>query len=220
MKAKEQKKATQRTPEDLSNGAQKRTRPPPYPFYASNEDTHRLDAFVRYAIHLEEFKRLWSTHLGSSDREVDFSLAWISNKEWFNWLPESDLMRWVAVILAKGDVDALQRLTNAYKTYQEGWGDLSNKDLAKVHLMIACNSFWKAGHDRGEVTKAELKERARLLWAKFVCRGKRREPTPANIKREQRNLPHVDWPLILKEIGLDDIQPAKSGRKPIGNKTR
>jgi hypothetical protein len=194
--------------------------PRDYPFYASSEDTHRLDSLARYSVKLEEFKRLSSFCLGESDNKEHLSLAWISDKERFSWLPDSDLMRWLAVILANGDVAALERFSQAYKTYQEGWGDLSNKDLAKVHLMIACNTLWAEGYDRDKVTKVRLKTGALFLWAKYACRTKRRNLTPENLKREQQNLPHVDWPLIFREIGLSDIRAGKPGRKPIGNAKR
>lgn len=161
----------------------------------------------------ERFTRLSSDHLGDGDLQ----LAWL-NKENFEWLPESDLSRWIAMVLAKGDVDALERLVKAYRGYLEGWAGWSNKDLAKVHMMTACNILWEEGRDRGEVTKGEIQSRAEMLWAGSACRRKHHEATEENIKREEKNLPHVDWPLIRKELGLEDLKPGKAGRKPIGNK--
>jgi hypothetical protein len=192
---------------------------PEYPFYALNEATYHLDNFARYAVALKDFKRLSRFYSGSESSEFDLSSAWISNDGRFDWLSESYLMRALAVILGKGDVQGFQRLANAQRAYEEGFGEkMSNKDMAKIHLMIACNSMWKNGRNRSEVTMGEIKDFARQLWAESACRRKRQDPTPLNITHEQKNLPHVNWTLILEEIGLDDIKPAKRGRKKIGNK--
>jgi hypothetical protein len=90
--------------------------------------------------------------------------------------------------------------------------------MAKVHLMIACDLIYEEGHARIEVTKADIKTRARELWAKSICRRNRRIADPQNIRREQESLPHVNWSLILREIGLSDIRSGKAGRKRMGNK--
>ena len=218
MRARDRKKAKTTTPEDRLCPAQKDTSAPQYPFYPWNKDTDRLDYLARYTARFEEFKRLWSTHLGGAAGEVDFSLAWIWSKEPFNWLPESDLMRWLAVLLAKGDVDALRRFTKAYETYTECFVKESNKDAAKIHLMIACNLLWKEGRDRADAKMMEdVKHLARRLWAQSLCRHKKQDPTPANLKNAR--VPVVDWTLILREIGLSDLKPGKRGRKRIGNKT-
>jgi hypothetical protein len=218
MSGNNRKKPKGTVPEEKKAKSPAEPNPLGYPFYALNESAIRLDSFARYAAHIEKFKRMWTVHFGDVEAQEDFSLAWIWAKEPFSWLFESNFIRWVAVVLAKGDVDALQRITDAYKMYKEGWGGFSNKDLAKVHMMIACNSMWEEGRDRNEVTKGEIEKRARRLWAESVCRRKHQDLTPENINRQEKHLPQVDWPLIRKEIGLDDLRSGKAGRKAIGNK--
>ena len=184
-----------------------------YPFYPANESTARLDLFARYAVRLERFKEAWVYNLMPSD-----DLSWIWEKEAFWWLHESSSIRWIAVLLARGDVDGVTRFADAFKMYHEGWASLSNKDLAKLHTMTACNLLWEEGRNRDEVTKQEIQLRAIRLWAGSVCRRKRLELTEVNISREEKNLPHVDWPLIRKELGLEDLKGSKPGRKAMGNK--
>ena len=151
-----------------------------YPFYLPNESTIRLDSFARYSVRFERFKEAWLAN--TMPPKID-ELSWIWAKEPFNWLSDISLIRWFAVLMAKGDVEGLERFTKAFKMHLEGWSELSNKDQAKLHTMTACNLLWEEGRNRPQVTKQEIQLRARRLWAGSVCRRKRQEATPANINK-------------------------------------
>jgi hypothetical protein len=219
MRGKGGKKTKTGTSAARGNEALTEVLAPGYPFYTFNEDTYRLFSLASYAEMLEEFNRLWHDYQGGPGSEFEVVQHVISNTGRLNWLPESSLMRGLASLLGRGDAaDAFQCFSKALKAYEESFASYSNKDQAKIHLMMACNSLCHEGRNRDEVTKAEIEMRARQLWAQSRCRQRHRDLSQVNIEREERNLPHVDWPLIRREIGLDNLRSSKPGRKPIGNK--
>lgn len=221
MRGKGRKKAKTIASTARGNEALSEVLAPGYPFYTFNENTYRLASLASYAEMLEEFNRLWHDYHGDPGSDIEVVQHVISNTGQLNWLPESSLMRGLASLLGSGDAaEAFQCFNKALKAYEEGFASYSNKDQAKIHLMMACKSFWHEGRNRNEVTKGEIEMRARQLWAQSMCRRKHRDLTQVNIEREERNLPHVDWPLIRREIGLDNMRSSRPGRKPIGNKTR
>jgi hypothetical protein len=204
--------------------------PDPYrehPFYARKKSTATLEIYVRSAVSIEQFKDSWSLHAAAVDAalqaakpvdETDYISQWFrAQANRFKPISDYHLFRSLAEWIAKGDTRGLSDFAEAQKAYEEGFGNLSNKDMAKVHLMIACDLIWEEGRARIEVTKADIKARARELWAKSVCRHKGRNADPENVRRELHSLPHVDWALIFKEIGLSDIRSGKAGRKRMGN---
>jgi hypothetical protein len=201
-----------------------------YPFYLRNKFTAKLEHFAKTAVAIEQFKDSFSAHAAAVDAEHEATKAVDEADEILQWfraqdkrfrpISEYQLFRQFAALIAKGDTAGLQDFAEAQKAYEDGFGNLSNKDIAKVHLMIACDLIWEEGRARIQVKKAEIKARACELWAKSVCRRKGRNAKPEHVRREQGSLPHVNWPLIFKEIGLSDIRPAKKGRKKIGNKRR
>jgi hypothetical protein len=136
--------------------------------------------------------------------------------ERFEWMPESDLLRHVAALVAKGDTKGLQEFASAQASYEEGLTDLSYKERARLFLMVACETL-RAGRAREEVTKAEVRDLACELWAKYKLNRSRTPHTAENIRHARKSLPPVDWPLIFKEIGLRDLADAKRGWKKKGN---
>jgi hypothetical protein len=191
--------------------------PPGYPFYTFDESTYPLVSLTRYAMRFREFRHLWRHHHGDFASESDLLAQSDGYEKSFNWLHESRLMRVIAGLLGtKQPAAAFQCISDGLKAYEEGFMDHSNKDQAKIHLILACEILWDEGYERSGVTKAQLRARACHLWAESVCRRKNHPST--NIAIEQANLPHVDWPLIFRELGLEDIRASKPGRKPIGNR--
>jgi hypothetical protein len=182
------------------------------PFYTFDESTYPLVALAKHAGRFGIYRLMWKHHEGAliSD-EADLILDDASS---LNWLPESRLIRVIARLLGTTHPSAaFQSLSDGLKAFEEGFASHSNKDQAKIHLITACDSMWEAGVDRDGVTKGQLKNRANQLWAEAVCRRKSRPATNENIAREQAKLPHVDWPLIFKELGLDDLKGNKPGRR-------
>jgi hypothetical protein len=183
----------------------------PEPFYTFDESTYPLVALAKHAGRFRVYQLMWKHHHGSLISETDVIL---DDGTAFNWLPESRLIRVIASTLATSHpASAFQSLSDGLKAYEEGFAGHSNKDQAKIHLITACDSMWEQGVDRDGVTKGQLKDRGKLLWAEAVCRRKSRPATNENIAREQAKLPHVDWPLIFKELGLDDLKGNKPGRR-------
>jgi hypothetical protein len=146
--------------------------------------------------------------------EADDKLVFLKSPERFNFLAQSWMLRILVQYMVRGDVEAIHRFAKSYAAYEDGLGDLGNKDMAKLCLISACHALWIEGHERSCVTKALLKDRAAEIWAGFRCRRKRVAPSGQNLKNEIARLPVVDWPLIFKEISLSDIQEAKRGRRP------
>jgi hypothetical protein len=182
------------------NEAQDGVLPSGYPFYTFDESTYPLASLTRYAVRFREFQRMWRQRHGSLASESDLVLAQSQDYEGpFNWLQESRLIRVVAALLGtKQPAAALQCLCEGLKAYEEGFVGHSNKDQAKIHLILACDSLWDEGSDRDGVTKAQIKDRARMLWAESVCRRKNQRATQVNMAKEQASLPHVDWPLNIQ----------------------
>jgi hypothetical protein len=187
----------------------------PEPFYTFDESTYPLVALAKHAVRFREFQLLWKDYHGALASDLDVIRAQSEDyRDSFNWLPESRLMRVIAGLLGTVHPSAaFQCLSDGLKAYEEGFAGHSNKDQAKIHLITACDSMWEAGNNREDVTKGHLKDCANQLWAEAVCRRKNTQATPEIITREQAKLPHVDWPLIFKELGLDDIKGRKPGRR-------
>jgi len=184
----------------------------PEPFYIFDESTYPLVALAKHAGRFRNYRLMWKHHHGSLASEADTILDYGTA---FNWLPESRLIRVIARLLGTPHpAAAFQSLSDSLKAFEEGFSAYSNKDQAKIHLITACDSLWEEGVDRDGVTKGQLKDRANRLWAESVCRRKSQPAMNENIAREQEKLPHVDWPLIFKELGLDNIKGNKPGRKP------
>jgi hypothetical protein len=134
----------------------------------------------------------------------------------FEWMCESYLLRHVASLVAKGDTKGLQEFAAAQASYEEGLTDLSYKERARLFLMVACETL-RGGRTREEVTKAEVKDLACELWAKYNLSRSGTPHTAENIRHARKRLPKVDWALIFKEIGLHDLAEATRGWKKRGN---
>jgi hypothetical protein len=188
-----------------------------YPFYTLNQETARLHVLAIYIRDLDELKQLWEANLGD---EEDNEFVFLEPPGRFTFLAQSMMLRVLAQNMVNGDAEAIRGFAQACAAYEDGCGDLANKDMAKLCLMSACHALWIEGHERSSVTKAQLKDRAAEIWARFRCRRKRMPPSTQNLKNEIARLPVVDWPLIFKELALSDVQEAKRGRRPkIGNST-
>ena len=85
-----------------------------------------------------------------------------------------------------------------------------------MFLMVACETL-RAGRTREEVTKADVRDLACELWAKYNLNRSRTPHTAENIRHARKRLPTVDWALIFKEIGLHDLAEAIRGWKKRGN---
>jgi hypothetical protein len=188
---------------------------PRNPFYTFDESTYPLVALAKHTGRFREFQHLWKDYHGSLASDSDVILA--QSPDYgapFNWLPESRLIRVIASTLATSHPSAaFQSLSDGLKAFEEGFASQSNKDQAKIHLITACDTLWEEGGNRDDVTKGQLKDSAKALWAESLCRRKNQPSTNESIAREQGRLPHVDWPLIFKELGLDDIKGNRPGRK-------
>ena len=88
-----------------------------------------------------------------------------------------------------------------------------------MFLMVACETL-RAGRTRDEVLKAEIRDLACELWAKYNLSRSGTPHSVENIRYARKRLPKVDWPLIFKEIGLHDLAEATRGWKKRGNAKR
>jgi hypothetical protein len=194
-------------------------------YYAKNEFTSRLEALVIAVMETEWVKSEWlqSRQYSTQDEAVfeegtELSYELIEYElgaEWerLAWMPESYLLRHVARLIAKG----LQDLAAAQASYEEGLKALAYKDQARLFLMVACEKLRGRGQTREEVLKAEIRDLACELWAKYNLSRSGRPHSVENIRYARKRLPKVDWALILKEIGLHDLAEAKKGWKKRGN---
>jgi hypothetical protein len=186
-----------------------------YPFYALNEENQHLHTLAIYVRGFDELKELWEASFGDDSGD---ELAFLKSDGKFDFMAQSMILRNLVGQMVKGEFGAIQRFAEAYATYEEGWVKLPNKDMAKLCLMTACHALWREKQKRHGVLKGLLKNRACDIWAGFRCRLKKKPPSVQNLKNERAGLPHVDWPLIFRELALSDLPESKAGRKPkIGN---
>jgi hypothetical protein len=203
-----------------------------HPYYPKNEFTLPLEPLVVSAMGTDTVKSEWieanehsQSQTPASDKGEKLSLDSIENEllaevDRFQWMPWSYVMRHVASLIAKGETKALQDFASAQVSYEEGFATLSFKDLARLFSMVACELSRSNARLRKDITKAEIKDLARKLWATNNLRRMGRPQSSQYLQHALDSLPTVDWPLILREIGLHDLRGAKPGRKRKGNTNR
>jgi hypothetical protein len=198
-------------------------------YYAKNDLTSRLEALVIAVMETEWVKSEWlqSRQYSTQDEgvfaegtELSYELIeYELGAEWerLAWMPESYMLRRVARLIANGDTKGLQEFASAQASYEEGLKELAYKDQARLFLMVACEKLRSRGRTREEVLKAEIKDLACELWAKYNLSRMDKPHTAENIRYALKRLPTVDWPLIRKDVGLHDLADAKKGWKKRGN---
>jgi hypothetical protein len=194
-------------------------------YYAKNELPSRLEALMIAVTETEWVKSEWlESRQNSTQDEVVFEegtelsyelIEWALGAEWerLAWMPESYMLRRVARLIATGDTKGLQEFAAAQASYEEGLNELRYKDKARLFLMVACERLRYRGRTREEVLKAELRDLACELWAKYKLNRSGKPHAAENVQYAVKRLPKVDWPLIFKEVGLSDLAEAKRGWK-------
>jgi hypothetical protein len=194
------------------------------PYYAKNEFTSPLEALVITVMGTKSVKSEWEAYkpegrIFEEGKELSWDLVEyeaMTILERFEWMPHCELLRHVAGLVAKGDTKGLQEFASAQASYEEGLTDLSYKERARLFLMVACETL-RAGRTREEVTKAEIRDLACELWAKYYLNRSGKPHTAENIRHARNRLPKVDWPLLFKEVRLRDLAEATRGWKKRGN---
>jgi hypothetical protein len=190
-------------------------------YYAKNKVTSTLEALVIAVMGTGSVKSEWKAYKPDAKilKEGE-KLSWdlieyeaMTIVDQFKWMPYCDLLRHVAGLVAKG----LQEFALAQASYEEGLTDLNYKERARLFLMVACEELRSRGRTREEVLKAEVRDLACELWAKYSLNHSDKPHTAENIQYAVKKLPKVDWPLIFKEVGLYDLAEAKRGWKKRGN---
>jgi len=198
-------------------------------YYAKNEFTSRLEALVIAVMETEWVKSEWlqSRQYSTEDEGVfqegtelsyeliEYELGAESDR--LAWMPESYMLRHLARLIANGDTKGIQEFAAAQASYEEGLKELAYKDQARLFVMVACEKLRSRGRTREEVLKAEIKDLACELWAKYNLSRSGKPHTAENIRYAVKRLPKVDRALIFKEIGLHDLAEAKRGWKKRGN---
>jgi hypothetical protein len=194
-------------------------------YYTENKVTSPLEALVIAVMGTGSVKSEWEAYKPDAKiLEEGEELSWdlieyeaMTIVDRFEWMPHCDLLRHVAVLVAKGDTKGLQEFAAAQASYEEGLKELSYKDHARLFVMVACEKLRFQGRTREEVLKAEVRDLACELWAKYNLDRSGKPHTAENVQYAVKRLPKVDWPLVFKEVGLDDIAEAKRGWKKRGN---
>jgi hypothetical protein len=198
-------------------------------YYTKNKFTSPLEALAIAVMDTEKVKSEWVQSMQYSKQDATLSekgteltqelIEYEVVAEWerFEWMPQSDMLRHVASLVAKGDTKGLQEFASAQANYEEGLANLTYKERARLFLMVACEELRSRARTREEVLKAEIRDLACELWAKYNLNRSGKPHTAENVRHAVRRLPKVDWPLIFKEVGLRDLAEAKRGWKKRGN---
>jgi hypothetical protein len=198
-------------------------------YYTKNEFTSPLEALVIAVTETEWVKSQWvqARQYSKQDATVfeerteltyeDLEYELMAERERFGWMPRSNMLCHVASLIAEGDTKGLREFASAQASYEEGLKEFTYKDHARLFLMVACEELRSRGWTREEARKAQIRDLACELWAKYNLSRSGKPHTAENIQYARKRLPTVDWPLIFKEVGLHDLAEAKRGWKKRGN---
>jgi hypothetical protein len=142
---------------------------------SENEFTKRLDEFAQNVATIEAFREG----------------AGVCDPEWLGAVFGS---------MISGGPYSLRRFADAMDECNSKFAKTSYEDQAAIHLLNASRILYMEYHGAG-FFKADLKEKAQLLWAHAK-------------QCSVDNLPDPNWTRLYKKVGLKGIKNGKPGPRP------
>jgi hypothetical protein len=210
----------------------------PYPWYADNAVTRRLEPYAAYAASREDFNRRYQPESDSpliENGHLDVKALEESvrgDDERSGWLCDEPIMRDIAYFL-KDDPKRFSALDQINAKYMDGFQHENVFDQARIHMMTACRLM---GHwDDDIIAKKWLRNKTLELWARAWHRGHssgigRYFPAEDELDARYSQLPPIHirntkkrkgkrkrkaqwpWERVYSSIGLDTIRQADTKR--------